>query len=122
MRITLQQTGSNEDLGRARCCLCHRNFHLGPVTCCAISEESNILWGEVCPSCIERGPRHIQRRLDLEAMWAQGDAHQRTETAEEGVTDCPTLDEVLAAESFYEQPMYKTGQEYEDALSRGEIT
>jgi hypothetical protein len=121
MRITLQQTGSKDDLGKAGCCLCHRDFYLGPVTCWAISERSNILWGEVCPACIEHGPEHIQRRLDMAALGAQVDAQQRTETAEEGVTDCPTLDQVLAAEAFYERPRFETSKEYEEALDRGEV-
>jgi hypothetical protein len=49
-------------------------------------------------------------------------AEQEEQAANEGVEDCPTLDEVLAAEAFYERPMFETGEEYEDALRRGEIT
>jgi len=48
-------------------------------------------------------------------------AAQKTQAAEEGITDCPTLDEVLAAESFYERPMFRTPEEYDAAISRGEI-
>lgn len=121
MRITLQQTGSDADLGDGQCCICKPEFYLGPATCWAISEKSNILWGEVCPACIEGGPEKIQRWLDVNAWGKRISAEQATEAAEEGITDCPTLDEVLAAEAFYERPMFRTAEEYDDALSRGEI-
>ena len=48
-------------------------------------------------------------------------AKQQTLAAEEGITDCPTLDEILAAEAFYERPMFRTPEEYDAALSRGQI-
>lgn len=41
--------------------------------------------------------------------------------AEEGIIDCPTIEEVLAAEAFYERPMFETGEEYMEALGRGDI-
>jgi hypothetical protein len=120
MRITLQQTASRDDLGALRCCICRCTFHLGPATCWAI-DESNVLWGEVCPSCIERGPEHIEFVLKHHAWWARIIAEQETSAAEEGITDCPTLDEILVAESYYERPMFETGAEYMAALERGEI-
>lgn len=121
MRIKLQQTGSDVDLGELRCCICRRGFYLGPVTCWAISEGSKVLWGEVCPACIEEGPERMQHRLEMRAWLARETAEQNTEAAEEGISDVPTLDELLAAETFYERPMFRTPQEFEDALSRGEI-
>jgi hypothetical protein len=121
VRITLQQTGSKDDLGQARCCICPRRFYLGPATCFAISEK-NILMGEVCPSCVERGAAYIEDQLEAKARWSALIAEQAAEIAEEGITDCPALDEFLAAESFYGVPMFETGQEYEDALCRGEVS
>lgn len=59
MRITLQQTGSGADLGDQQCCIFRSCFYLGPVTCWAISEKSNILWGEVCPRCLRMYNRGI---------------------------------------------------------------
>lgn len=47
-------------------------------------------------------------------------AEQQTVAADEGITDCPTLDEVLAAETFYERPMFRTAQEFDDAVAKGE--
>ncbi len=116
MRITLQQTGSKDDLGEAQCCICRQRFHLGPASCLAISEKSNILMGEVCPACVEAGASLIEERLELRARWSVLAAHQDAEIAEEGITDCPTLDELLAAESFYGTPMFETHQEFDDAL------
>lgn len=121
MKITLQQTGSKDDLGELRCCICRRPFHLGPATCWAISEKSNILWGEVCPACLEDGPECIQERLDSKAQWRRVAAQQETEAAEEGISECPTLEEFLVAETFYERPRFETGGEYDQALARGEI-
>lgn len=121
MRIELRQTGSNDDLGEQQCCICRGRFYLGAATCFAISERSNILWGEVCPACIERGPEYIQCVFDRKACWSRMSARIDTETAEEGVSDCPTLDEILTAEAFYERPMFETGEEFGRALARGEI-
>jgi len=126
MRITIHQTGSDADLREQRCCVCRQRFYLGPASCllfsgCDSGRGKEVLWGEVCPACIEGGPDHIQGWLDGRARWSRMIAEQETEAAEEGITDCPTLDEVLAAESYYERPMFRTGQEYEDALSRGEV-
>ncbi len=122
MRITLNQTGSNDDMQEQHCCICSGRFYLGPATCFAYSDNGRCLWGEVCPRCIAGGPEEIQRRLDMKARWARLTAEQEEQAADEGVEDCPTLDEVLAAETFYGRPMFKTGEEYEDALRRGEIT
>jgi hypothetical protein len=58
----------------------------------------------------------------MKARWARWTAEQEEQAANEGIEDCPTLDEVLAAEAFYGQPMFKTGEEFDDALRRGEIT
>lgn len=121
MRITLQQTGIQEDIGEMGCCICKQTFYQGPAMCWAISENDNVLWGHVCPLCIERGSAHIQHVLDHDAWWSRMTAEQKTNAAEEGITDCPTLDEVLAAEVFYERAAYETADEYMDALERGEI-
>jgi hypothetical protein len=58
----------------------------------------------------------------MKARWARWTAEQETQAADEGVEDCPTLDEVLAAEAFYGRAMFETGEEFDDALRRGEIT
>jgi hypothetical protein len=121
VRITLQQTGSKDDLGQAQCCICRQRFHLGPASCLAISEKSNILMGEVCPACVEGGAGHIEEHLELRARWSVLAARQNREIADEGITDCPTLDELLAAESFYGTPMFETHEEFDAALRRGEI-
>lgn len=121
MRITLQQTGSKDDMGKLQCCICSQFFYLGPVTCWALAEVSNIHWGDVCPVCIQRGAEYIQRRLDHEAWSARMEADQAEKAAAEGIADCPTVDEFLAAEAFYERPMFESGEEYVEALERGEV-
>lgn len=121
MIITLQQTGIADDVGEQHCCICRRRFHMGTAMCWAISEGDNVLWGQVCPACIERGPEHIQGTFEHDAWWARIIAEQKTSAAEEGISDCPTLDELLAAEAFYERAAYDTADEYMDALERGEI-
>lgn len=120
MRITLQQTGIAGDIGEMECCICRRSFYLGTAMCWAI-DESNVLWGHVCPACIERGPEHIQKECEFRAWSLRMQAEQATKSAEEGISDCPTLDELLAAETFYERAMFETTEEYMDALERGEI-
>ncbi len=101
MRITLHQTGSDADLGEQGCCICKQRFHLGPASCLAFSGPApEVLWGEVCPACIERGQDYIQATLDWKAGWTRMAAQQQTVAAEEGISDCPTLDEVLAADAF----------------------
>jgi len=122
MRITVHQTGSDADLGEQHCCICRQRFHLGPVCCLAFSGPApEVLWGEVCSACVQGGPDYIQRWLDSNAWFARMSAAQKTEAAEEGISDCPTLEEVLVAESFYERPMFRTPEEYDAAISRGEI-
>lgn len=125
MRITVHQTGSDADLGEQHCCICGQRFHLGPVSCLAFSGPApgggEVLWGEVCSACVQGGPDYIQERLDSKAWSARMSAAQKTEAAEEGISDCPTLEEVLVAESFYERPMFRTPEEYDRAISRGEI-
>jgi hypothetical protein len=120
MRITLQQTGIQGDVGEQKCCICRRRFHLGPAMCQAV-DESNVLYGNVCPACVEQGPEHIRGELQYHAWWTRVIAEQETAAANEEVTDCPTLDELLAAETFYERAMYETCEEYDAALRRGEI-
>ena len=107
MRLYIEQTESIEDLGEQRCCLCRGRFYLGPASCLASSDNGLIVWGEVCPRCIADGPEEIQRQLDSRAKWARWKAEQETEAAAEGVGDCPTVDELLAAEVLYEHPIYE---------------
>jgi hypothetical protein len=121
MKIVLTQTGSKDDLGPVGCCFCRRRFHLGPATCWAISEKSNILMGEVCPVCVEAGAARMEDRLERRAMWSALEAEQDAEIAEEGITDLPTVDELLAAETFYGGPMFETAKEYDDAVGRGDV-
>ena len=122
MRITVHQTGSDADLGEQHCCICRQRFHLGPVSCLAFNGPApEVLWGEVCSACVQGGPDYIQRWLDSFAWSARMSAAQKTEAAEEGISDCPTLEEVLVAEAFYERPMFRTPEEYDAAISRGEI-
>lgn len=105
-----------------RCCICRGRFHLGPVSCFAYQDDGRVLWGEVCPRCIAGGPGEIQDQLDRKARWARLGAEQDEQAADEGVEDCPTIDEVLAAEAFYERPTFETSQEYDDALRASEAT
>lgn len=91
-----------------RCCLCKQRFYLGAATCWAISEGSNILWGEVCPSYIERGPARMQWCLDRKAAFSRVQAMHDEEAAAEGIGDCPTLDEFLIAEAYYATPRFET--------------
>lgn len=121
MRIVLTQTGSKDDLGPVTCCFRRRRFPLGPATCWALSEKSNILMGEVCPACVEGGASGMEDRLERRAMWSALGAQQDAEIAEEGITDCPTVDELLAAEHFYGVPMFETAKEYDDAVGRGDV-
>ena len=121
MRITIEQTGSDDDMRQQRCCLCPGRFYLGPASCLAYSEDGLICWGEVCPRCIAGGPEEIQRQLDMRARWARWKAEQETEAAEEGVEDCPTIDELLAAEAFYERARFRSAKEYDDSLNGGEF-
>jgi hypothetical protein len=121
MRLTLHQTGSNDDLGEDACAICSSGFYLGPVTCFAITERSRILLGAVCPACLEAGSSYIQERLHAKARWSRLASEIDTDIAEEGVSDIPTLDELLAAEAYYERPMFETWEEYDEAVRRGEI-
>lgn len=121
MRIVLTQTGSKDDLGPVVCCFCRQRFPLGPATCWALTDRSNILMGEVCPACVEAGAAAMETRLERNAIWSEMAANQDREIADEGVQDCPTLDQFLAAETFYGTPMFDTWREYDDAVKRGDV-
>jgi len=121
VRITLQQTGSKDDMEQQSCCICASHFQLGPASCLAIT-ETGILMGEVCPACVEAGARHIEGWMERRARWTAFGARQDAQIADEGVTDCPTVDELLAAESFYGGPMFETHEEFDDAVRRGEVS
>ncbi len=120
MIITLQQTASNDDSGEMKCYLCAEKFYVGAVTCWAVGEDNTLL-GDVCPKCLQRGPEHIQELLDSKAFWSRLEAEEAERIAAEGISDCPTLDELLTAEAYYVTPRYETGEESEEALDRGEV-
>jgi hypothetical protein len=87
--------------------------------CWAVSEK-NVLLGEVCPACLKAGPEAMERRLKLRAVVAEQAAEEKRGIADEGVSDCPTLDELWAAEAFYGKAMFETAREHEEAPTRGE--
>lgn len=119
MKVELRQTASNHDSGEMRCYTCEELFYVGAVTCWAVGED-NTLMGDVCPLCLQRGSEHMQELLDSKAWWSSLEADQDERIAAEGISDCPTLDELLAAEAYYVTPRFGTGEEYEEARNRGE--
>jgi hypothetical protein len=121
MWITLHQTGSNDDLGESVCATCEQRFYLGAVSSSAITERRGMLLGQVCLACLAAGSEYIEKSLDNKALWCKLASEEASEIAEEGVSDVPTLDEVLAAEAYYERPMFETWEEYDEAVGRGEI-
>jgi hypothetical protein len=80
------------------CWLCGRRFVIGSVACLAYSDDGKLEVGPTCPACLEEGPEGMQEHLDLEALWTRLVADQAEEMAAEGLTEAPTVEELLEME------------------------
>jgi hypothetical protein len=67
-------------------------LRLGAVSAEAYSDDGEMWCGHVCPECVGRGEKWLERRPESNAQWAR-------ETAEgeglslEGISELPTLEE-----------------------------
>lgn len=100
MRIKILRTRDWQEPSDVKCVFCAQVFPLGEVSPVAVSED-DIELGEVCLACVSAGEDHIQAILDKRARWSRAVADQDERIASEGVTDLPSVDELLAAENFY---------------------
>lgn len=82
------------------CSICLDRFYLGEVSPVLVSDcETEV--GEVCYACIHAGEDHIQGTLERRAEFSRLIADEDERIAAEGVEDLPSVDELLAVESFY---------------------
>ena len=100
MRIEISRTRDDQTPGERDCAICRDVFYLGEATAWAIS-DTNVLLGEVCPACLERGSEYIEGKLEDRARLSRAIADEDEWIASEGVEDLPSVDELFAAESFY---------------------
>jgi len=70
VRIVLQRTLTDGDVGERKCAICRRKFWLGPVSAYAIS-DTEILLGETCPACLEGGAEGLETALNERAKWSR---------------------------------------------------
>ena len=105
MRIKLEtipeQDRSHSD---AACWLCGRRFAIGSVACVAYSDDGKLEVGLTCPACLEAGPGGMQEYLDFEARWTRFVADRAEEMAAEGITEAPTVEELLEMERAHGAP------------------
>jgi hypothetical protein len=120
LKVVLMRTLSGDDVGQQRCAICKRAFLLGAATAWVLS-ETGLPVGEVCPSCLESGPEEISARLAQRAAWWRRIAEAEQDLAdEEWVGECPTPEELQMLEKVYATPLYRTMEEAEAAIARGE--
>lgn len=100
MRIEISRTRDDQPPGERGCAICRDVFYLGEATAWAIS-DANVLLGEVCPACLERGAEYIEDKLENRARLSRAIADEDERIAGEGVEDLPSVDQLLAAEVFY---------------------
>ncbi len=75
MQIEVYQVLTPDDLGEGRCCACCRSFSRSVVEIHLLTDYRLDL-GELCPACLERGPEHIQRKIDERAEVARRTAKE----------------------------------------------
>lgn len=118
MRIVLERTLIAGDVGEQRCAICQRKFWLGAATAFAIS-DTDMLLGETCPSCIERGAEHMEDELQSRARWSRWVADADEDLADEGFDDPPSVEEYFLLEKIYGTALYRDCAEAEAAQRRG---
>ena len=105
MRIKLEAIAEQDRSDRdGACWLCGRRFAIGSVACLAYSDDGKFEVGPTCPACLEEGPEGMQEYLDFEARWSRLAAAHAEEMAAEGVTEAPTVEELLEMERAHEAP------------------
>ena len=114
MRVEVVWTVSPAHVGDQPCAICRNRFWLGPAAAVAVSDD-DVLLGEVCPACLQGGPKHMRDELERRARWSRLQADQDEKLASEPFSDCPTLDEFLALEAAFGSPLYATVEEAEKA-------
>ena len=100
MRVEISRTRDDQIPRERDCAICRDVFYLGEATAWAIS-DANVLLGEVCPACLERGAEYIEGKLEDRAHLSRAIADEDERIATEGVKDLPTVDALLVAETFY---------------------
>jgi hypothetical protein len=120
LRIVLERTLIAGDVGEQRCAICRRKFWLGAATAFAIS-DTDMLLGETCPRCIERGAEHMEAELQSRARWSRWVADADEVLADEGFDGPPTVEEYLMLEKVYGTALYRDCEEAETArLNEGD--
>ena len=105
MRIKLETIAEQDrSASAAGCWLCGRRFVIGSVACLAYTEDDKYEVGPTCPACLEEGPGGMQEHLDFEARWTRFVAAHAEEMAAEGITEAPTVEELLEMERAHEAP------------------
>ena len=97
MKIELEQTMTDEDLGPTMCAICGDEFEFGPVSAWGYTDTNAFLGVDsyVCEQCIEVLGEYRPDRF-------------------------PTIEEYRTLEAEWKTPLYRTGEEA-DAAFRAEM-
>ena len=124
MRIVLERTACPRDMIERRCCVCDRPFQVGCVTAIAMSESGKIEIGQVCPDCLERGANWIEERIvrrhETDLMLHERAVRDCRQIISEYLSECPTAQEFRMLERLTRTPRYRSGDEAQAAIERGE--
>ncbi len=120
MRIELTQANVPYEMGRRNCAACSLAFDQGPVLARLLGDGHIPLdVGVVCPTCLDKGRKHIEEKVRMRAFWAREKAEEYERLAAEHVRDTPTLEEYEVVSRLFDGPRYSSEEEAEQHETGG---
>ncbi len=114
MQVEVWQVATPNDLGKGACCACGLVYERSVAEIHLLTDYRLDL-GELCPACLERGPEHIERRIQERAEWARRTAEELERAASEYVEDCLSIEDYRMLERATGRPRYGSLEEADRA-------